>query len=51
MALRHLFCIKVPGVRGYMYTTWRGNYQKLKRFAHIVNSYHQKSAKPDPGSH
>ncbi len=32
---------KVPGVRGYMYTTWRGDYQKLKRFAHIVNSYHQ----------
>ncbi len=45
---------KVPGVRGYMYTTWRGDYEKLKRFAHIVNSFHEKSAKsakPGPGSH
>jgi hypothetical protein len=30
------------GVRGYMYTTWRGDYQKLKRFAQCVDSYGHK---------
>lgn len=45
---------KVQGVRGYMYTTWRGDYKKLKRFAYIVDSYPEKfakSAKPKPLSH